>query len=139
MRQKKNNFSGMGFDRLADAELDIMRVLWNAGEPLKVSEIVEKLSATRSWKTQTAHVLLKRLEEGGFVSADKSGYSFLYSPVIDERTYIDAESRALASRTGGSLRMMIASLIDSDTLTSEDIDELDQIIERKRSELKGGN
>jgi DNA-binding MarR family transcriptional regulator len=55
------------YERLADAELDIMRVLWQTREAMRAAQIVKQLSETRSWKTQTAHVLLGRLEEKGFV------------------------------------------------------------------------
>ena len=56
-------------ERLSDAEIAIMRVLWEKGSPMRASEIVKSLSETHSWKTQTAHVLLSRLCAKGYVAA----------------------------------------------------------------------
>ena len=67
MKNEQNN----SFERLADAELDVMRVLWQSSVPLRASEIVKQLDASRSWKTQTAHVILNRLEAKGFVIKNK--------------------------------------------------------------------
>ncbi len=123
-------------DRLADAELDIMRVLWQAGCGLKASEIVKRLSETRSWKTQTAHVLLKRLEDKGFVCADKSSYVHTYYYAVDEGEYFAAESGSLLRRIGGSFKTLVASMIDTDEITEEELDELSDILEKKRAELE---
>ena len=42
--------------QLPEAELDIMRVLWNSGIAMSVSEIVAALSLSRSWKNATANL-----------------------------------------------------------------------------------
>ena len=123
-------------DRLADAELDIMRVLWQADGCLKASEIVKCLSETRSWKTQTAHVLLKRLEDKGFVTADKSAYVHTYVYAVGEGDYFASESDSLFKRIGGSFKTLVASMIDTDDITAEELSELSEILEKKRAELE---
>lgn len=130
------------YERLADSELDIMRVLWQKNVPMRAGEIVKSLSGTRSWKTQTAHVLLTRLEEKGFVSADKSGYFHTYSYVIGEREYFASESDAFVKRLGGSVKAMVASMIDGDTISEGELLELSALLDVKCGELgikrKGG-
>ena len=130
-RMKKVNL-----DRLADAELDIMKVLWNTADGAKVSEIIKELSASRSWKTSTAHVLLGRLEEHGYVTADRSGYYHKFYAKISEKEYFAIESDSLRRRIGGNFNSLIASLIDAHGVTEADIDEISQILQKKRSELK---
>ena len=129
-------------ERLADAELDIMRVLWQKNVPMRAAEIVRSLSETRSWKTQTAHVLLNRLEEKGFVTADRSGYYHVYSYSIGEREYFASESDAFVKRLGGSVKAMVASMIDADSISEGDLLELAALLEEKCDTLgikrKGG-
>lgn len=124
-------------ERLPDAELDIMIVLWNSTAPMRAGDIVKKLSETRSWKTQTAHVLLNRLCDKGFISADKDDYYHRFSPIITEEEYKASESDSLLKRIfGGSVKTMLASLIDTDKVTDDDILELTEMLEKKRAEIK---
>lgn len=126
-------------ERLPDAEHDIMTVLWNSDTPLRAGEIVKILSElqSRSWKTQTAHVLLNRLCDKGFISADKDDYYHRFTPVITEEEYRASESQSLLRRIfGGSVKSMVASLIDTDDVTDDDIAELSELLERKRAEIE---
>lgn len=123
-------------ERLSDAEFDIMKVLWQRGEPLRAGEIVRLLSATRSWKTQTAHVLLNRLCDKGYVTADRSEYYHRFAPTMTEEEYFAAESAALMRKTGGSVRSMIASLIDMEEITDEDIAAISELLTKKRAEIE---
>ena len=123
-------------DRLADAELDIMKVLWNSDDGAKVSEIIKELSVCRSWKTSTAHVLLGRLEENGYVTVDRSGYYHKFYAKISEKEYFAIESDSLRRRIGGNFNSLVASLIEAQGVTEADIDEIAQILQRKRIELK---
>lgn len=124
------------YERLTDAELDIMRVLWQNGEGLRAGQIVKLLSETRSWKTQTAHVLLNRLEEKGFVSADRSGYFHTYTSAITEKEYFASESDAFLKRLGGSVKATVASLIDAGDISDTELSELEALI-RSRLGKKG--
>ena len=127
---KKNN------TRLSDAELEIMRLLWSADTGLKAREIVRLLSGKYSWKTPTAHVILNRLCDKGYINADRSSYSHTFYPVVSEDEYIAAQSAAMAKRTGHSLRDMVASLIDTNELTHEDIIALSEMLDEKRTEIE---
>ena len=124
-------------ERLADAELDIMRVLWKNGAPMKASEITKALAGERSWKTQTAHVILGRLCDKGCIAADKSTYSHTFSAALTEEEYFAAESSILLERMGNSVTGLVASLIDTDSVSDAEIEELEALI-RARRERKDG-
>ena len=132
----QNESSAGGFERLTDAELDIMHVLWSSGEPMRVSDIVKKLSAVRSWKTQTAHVLLGRLENKGFLAANKTGYFHTFRPIVAEQDYFNAESEALLHRLNGSVKSMVASLIDANEVSDDEIVELAALLDQKKMEIE---
>ena len=97
------------FPTLSEAEWDIMRVLWHSPTPLRAGEIVKKLSEKRSWKTQTAHVLLGRLCDKGFCTVNKDSYYHTFAPLV-------------------------ASLLSDDGVTEDDLDALSALLaEKKRS------
>jgi BlaI family penicillinase repressor len=122
--------------RLSDSELDIMRVLWHSNKPLRASEIVKLLFDTRSWKPQTAHVLLNRLCEKGYANADRENYSYRFYPLVTEAEYIASESVLLIKKVGGSVNKMVASLIDTYNITDDDILALSEMLEKKRLEIQ---
>lgn len=122
-------------ERLSDAELDIIRVMWKKGVPMKASEITKALSEEHSWKTQTVHVLLSRLCTKGYVDADRSGYFHKFYPTMTEEEYIVSESYTLCGKMGRSVPAMVASLITADGISESDIDELAQLLEAKRREI----
>jgi len=123
-------------ERLSEAELDIMKVLWKSEKELKASEIVKRLSDKHSWKVPTAHVLLSRLADKGFVTIDKSAYSHKFIPSITENEYLAYESSSLIQKTGGRLPMMIASMLDGWDVTEDEIIELSEILENKLKQIK---
>lgn len=122
-------------ERIPDAELEVMLVLWHSPSPLTVGEITNKLTETRPWKSGTVHVLLARLEERGFVACDKSEYKHRFSPIICEEDYRKGEEKTLMHRFfGGSAKRMIASLLDADGLSDKDLEELTALLKRKNGE-----
>ncbi len=124
-------------ERLADAELDIMKVLWNSDEAMKASEITKSLTKKRGWTRQTVHVLLSRLENKGFVKADRSGYYHLFSAAVEESEYLAGASSRIAKKAGSSVHSLLASLIEADELTEEDIISISDMLNAKRREIEG--
>lgn len=123
------------FPTLSEAEWDIMRVLWHSPTPLRAGEIVKKLSEKRSWKTQTAHVLLGRLCDKGFCNVNKDGYYHTFSQRISEKAYMASTSRQLRKQFGGSVQSMVASLLSDDGVTEDDLDALSALLAEKKRAL----
>ena len=119
-------------ERLPESELEIMLTLWHTKEPMTAGEITKKLADTHGWKASTVHVLLERLNERGFVSCDKSGYKHLFMPRIKESEYRKGEEHTMMHRFfGGSAKNMIASLLNADGLSDEDLEELSAMLKKK--------
>ena len=122
-------------ERIPDAELEVMLVLWHSSSPLTVGEITNTLTESRPWKSGTVHVLLARLEERGFVACDKSEYKHRFSPIVSEEDYRKGEEKTLMHRFfGGSAKRIIASLLDADGLSDKDLEELTALLKRKKGE-----
>lgn len=121
---------------LPEAEYDVMSALWKSEKGLSASEIVKELEGSRDWTTATAHVLLDRLCKRDYVKCDRSGYVHRYYAAVLESDYKRMESDSFVRRiAGGSVRQIVASLIEAEPLSDSDIDELTEILNRKR----GGN
>ena len=111
-------------ERISDSELEVMKVLWQAGSALSVTEIREALQKSRGWEATTIKTLVSRLVSKGAIRQEKRNV-FYYSPLISEREYNSWATRELIERLyKGSAKNMIAALVDSESLTQSDISEL---------------
>ena len=120
--------------RLPDAELEIMKELWAAGEPLIRAALEQRLTR-RQWSSTTLLALLARLEEKGYVAREKQGRGYLYTAVLTREEYLPVESRsALGRMFGGSAKNLVAAMAETNTLTDAEIDELADFLEQLRRE-----
>ena len=111
-------------DKISDSELEVMKVLWQAGDALPVTEIRETLQKTRGWEATTVKTLVSRLVSKGVIRQEKRNV-FYYSPLISEREYNGWATRHLIERLyNGSARELVAALVHSDGLSQADLEEL---------------
>ena len=118
--------------KISEAEHQVMKVIWNKNH-ITSMEIIKKLKKTTAWKPYTIKTLLNRLLTKEAIGFDKSGREYIYYPLIDEADYVKSESRSFLKRLfGGSLMPMLATMVENDDLTLEDIEILKKrIIEKK--------
>jgi len=112
--------------RISESELEVMRVLWRAGQPLSYSEIRTELERTTEWSKSTIQTLVGRLRDKGFVTARRRHVT-LYTPNVSEQEYAAAEGKSLLNKVfDGSAKRLVAALYQSGDLTDSDIDDLRQ-------------
>ncbi|MBQ9661878.1 MAG: BlaI/MecI/CopY family transcriptional regulator [Oscillospiraceae bacterium] len=110
--------------KISDSELEIMKLLWQAGEALPVMVIRESLQESIGWEPATIKTLIARLVSKGVVLQEKRKV-YYYSPLVDEEQYHAWATEHLISRLyNGSARNLVAALVRSDGLTKDDIEEL---------------
>ncbi|MDD4171716.1 MAG: BlaI/MecI/CopY family transcriptional regulator [Syntrophomonas sp.] len=110
--------------KITDSEVEVMRVLWEAGDELPVSDIRKTLEQTSSWEGSTIKTLLRRLCEKGVVLATKKEV-FYYTPLVSEAEYNEYTTQSLIDRLySGSAKNLVASLLGSKKLNDDDIEEL---------------
>ena len=116
-------------DRLPDAELDVMLVLWNAQTPMKTSKILEQLNWEKNWSISTLQSLLSRLSDRGFVRAEKNMRFKYYRPVVREDDYKIWETRQFVQRLhGNSCRLLIETLLNDHAFEVSDIQYILQLL-----------
>lgn len=114
---------------ITDAELEVMKVLWDAPEGLTTGDVRTRLN--KAWERTTVLTLLTRLVEKGAVSAEKKSRSFLYKSIIKKEEYGLMKTQSiLHSIYNGRVKTMMAALCTSGDLTDEDLRDLQALIDK---------
>ena len=110
--------------KISDSELEVMRVLWDAGRPLSITEIRETLQARMGWESTTIKTLVQRLCSKQALAQEKRNV-FYYRPLISQEEYQAWATNDLIRRLyRGSARNLVAALVHSDKLSNDDMQEL---------------
>lgn len=123
---------------LTKSELEVMNVLWQASRPLSRSEILT-LSTSRTWKDSSIHILLNGLlnknaiKEAGYVRSGKT-FGRLYAANISCQEYY--AKNVFAGSSKEVLPMLFSALIQSDGISPELINELEDMLEKRKRELE---
>lgn len=110
--------------KISDSEVEIMRVLWEAGCELPIADIRKALEQKSKWEASTIKTLLRRLCDKGAVKAIKKDV-FYYKPLVSEKEYNEYTTQSLIDRLySGSAKNLVASLLGNKKLKDDDIKEL---------------
>lgn len=119
--------------RLSDSELELMMIIWELDKPVTRFEIEEHMDAERKLSPTTILSFLSRLQEKGFLDVQKSGKNNVYLALVDKESYMQAESRSILKRIyKNSAKNFIAALYDGNSLSDEELKELEDYISEKR-------
>ena len=111
-------------EKISDSELEVMKVLWEAGDALSITEIRTLLQERKGWEATTVKTLVSRLTSKGAIRQEKRKV-FYYHPLISEEEYRNWAARDIVDRLfRGSAGNLIATLVRSSDLQEEDLAEL---------------
>ncbi len=116
--------------QITDAEYQVMEVLWK-NEPCTSADIISDVSKHQEWNDKTIRTLINRLVSKKAVKAEKtSSKAFIYSSLITEKEYKASEnSNFLNKLYGGSVKLMLANLVETNSLSKDEIQNLKDILE----------
>lgn len=117
--------------KIADAERDVMEILWKHSEPVSTKDLLDIMNQNgKNWKRQTLNTLLFRLEDKKIVRR-KRGY---VEPALTEVELFQKQTEELLdSFYGGKLRNFCAALTGQAEITDEEADKLEALIGELRS------
>ncbi len=122
--------------RLPDAELEIMKAVWQHAGPMTRQQMQQAL-ADKHWAIGTFQALLARLEGKGFLTHEQVGKTFLYSALVSRQQYLPVESStALGRMFEGSPTRLVAALHQTDALSQQEIDQLFSYLQQLREGSK---
>lgn len=117
--------------KISESEWVVMKTIW-AENPITANRIVELLSGSTHWSPKTIKTLLNRLVKKGAVGFESKARVYNYFPMIEEAVFVKEESLSFLKRVfGGAMTPMLATLVESEDLSEDDINELKRILEKK--------
>lgn len=120
-------------DHPTDAELDILKVLWDAG-PSELGHVVSTLNLSRAVATTTIATTLKVMMQKGLVERGDGPRGYLWSAKVPrEQTSSGLVMRLVDRVFDGSAGRLVARLVEDGTLTKRDREELRRLLETKDS------
>ena len=121
---------------LTEAELRLMKVLWERGESA-VSDLVMAVSDERPLAYTSVLTTVRILENKGYVRHRQEGRAFLYSPCIDEFEASKSEVRHILQRFfGNSRERLLLSLLGDDDISPEELKRLREAIASAPDDLE---
>lgn len=111
-------------EKITDAELEVMQVLWDAQEPVTLARIKAALSGRNGDTTKT---LLRRLCQKGAVAQEKREV-YYYRPLVGQEELGCYRLKKLIDRLyAGSAKAMAAALVRNEQLGQQDLEELQEM------------
>ena len=107
----------------SDAELEVLKVLWQGG-PGTVREVEARLRRRRRrWAYNTVLTLLSRLREKGYVASDKSdAAAHLFRATVSREQLLVNGLSDLADRVcDGTASPLVQALVEGGRLSKDDI------------------
>lgn len=115
--------------RPTDAELSILRVLWQLG-PSTVRQVHEVLMRDRPTAYTTALKLMQIMTEKGLVRRDESDRTHIYHPRLSQEQTQRQLIRDLMDRAfGGSSSKLVLQALASKRASSDELAEIRRMIE----------
>ncbi|ASR35727.1 penicillinase repressor [Prauserella marina] len=103
---------------LGELESAVMNVLWEAGEPVRVRDVLERLDTGKPLAYTTVMTVLDNLHRKGWTAREQHGKAYHYTPASSRE---EASTRALREVLGSSadpeavLLHFVASVSDEET------------------------
>lgn len=117
--------------QLGRVQLLIMQVLWERGRAT-AREITDTINASEPIAHSTVQTLLRGLEDKGSVAHEAQDRTFVFYPLVQEHEYKHRATRDLVERVfGGSVGSLVAHLLNSESVSREEIDQIRKLIQQR--------
>jgi len=128
--------------RPTDAELAILRVLWQLG-PATVRQVHDVLILRSGRERPTAYTtalkLMQIMTEKGLVRRDESDRTHIYHPRLTEEQTQRQLIRDLMDRAfGGSSSKLVLQALASKRASSDELVEIREMLEARKESIKDG-
>ena len=120
-----------------DAELEVLKVLWEHG-PATVREVLTHLHERgRRLAYTTVQTLLTRLEQKRYATSDKSEFAYVYRAKLTRERVTRSRLKTLVKQLyDGAAGPLVLQLIRTERFSAQEIEELQELLDRLDSESK---
>ena len=117
---------------LTEAEWEIIQVVWER-QPCAAPTVQEELVDRRGWAYSTVKTLMDRMATKGLLTTERIRNLILYRSAISQADAQRGELMRTVKRAfGGAFTPMMQFMLDSNTLSRKELDDLEALIKQKR-------
>ncbi|MBY2445728.1 BlaI/MecI/CopY family transcriptional regulator [Clostridioides difficile] len=118
----------MKISKLPEAELKVMRYIWESDKVLTSREITEAMEQKYEWKDTTTFTVLKRLQRREFLETEKIDKRTHYNVLVKEKQYQRFETiEFIKNIHKNSIKSLISALHkDDENVDEKKLDELEE-------------
>ena len=121
---------------LSDGEWILMKALWESS-PMTITQLTAAMKDTTGWTKHTIISMLSRMETKGAVRYEAGSRAKLYFPVLRQEEAVRQETSHFLNKVfDGRLGVMLNAMVDSRSLTPEDLEELAAVLEKAKEETE---
>ena len=115
--------------KIFDSELKVMELIWEK-EHISAKELSVLAEEQYGWNKNTTYTVVKKIEAKGYICRIEPG--FICKSLVSKKDVCKSETKGLIDRLfGGSKKALFSSLIEDESLTKEEIEELKELIDKK--------
>jgi predicted transcriptional regulator len=100
-----------------DLEATVMDLLWDAGRPLLVREVIDLMQRQRAPAYTTVMTVMDNLHRKGWLERERDGRAWRYAPVLSRQSYtaqLMHEALAVSDDRAGVLARFVAEIDPAD-------------------------
>src|ERR1700751_3342257 len=117
-------------ETLTDAELRVMRVLWEKGSG-SVQQVLDSLTERPALAYNSVLTTIRILERKGYLNHSKDGRAHIYSPVVQQQDATRTEIRDLVSRLfRNSHEDLVLNILEDRGIHPEELDRLRKMLDQ---------
>jgi len=117
--------------QLPNSELEIMLIIWEIGEDVSTSDIMNALKDKKTVTVQLVQSYLKRLENKKFIKVKKLGRLNFYEPLISLEQYrSDETNNFIDTFYQNSPTKLVATLIANKHISEEELEKIREVINK---------
>ena len=121
---------------LSKAEWKVMKIVWELRKAM-AREVYTIAVEQYSWTPATVKTILKRLVDKGYVSTTRVGNGFVYRPAQTVlATFQSAADTLMTNAVEGVTGPLLVHMVERMTLSEDDLDSLQKLIDAKKQSLK---
>lgn len=117
---------------LTNAELLVMKCIWDTPHDLVLSEVVAMVNERyhKEWRPQTVSTYLAHLVQKEFLKMTRNGKVYTYHPLVEEKNYREKEMNNFVNFWGsGSPAEFLSAFLDSNEVKKDEMEELRNLID----------
>ena len=121
--------------RVTPGEWALMEALWQG--PKTLMELVRSLGESEGWSKSTVTTMIRRMTDKELICFESDGKTKTFMAAVSREAVVAEETSSLLKRAyNGSIGLLVNAMVQRNTLSKEDIDELYSILQKAEDELK---